>query len=224
MKTFVMGDIHGAAKAIPQCFERSGFDPKTDELIFLGDVADGYPETREAVDLLLECENLVHILGNHDDWFRTWVRTDGAWTQPLWTQQGGYATLKSYGMDVQNVSPEQRTYLESAVHYHIRGDDVFVHAGFQRDPREEDAGVLMWDRDLWRTGFMYEGQTPRDLGFKRVFLGHTQSVNHPRLTDGIWNLDSAAGYDGKLTIMDVDTEEFWQSDPTPDLYGGVQGR
>lgn len=30
MKTFVMGDIHGAYKALIQCIERSGFDKEKD--------------------------------------------------------------------------------------------------------------------------------------------------------------------------------------------------
>ncbi len=40
-KTYAMGDVHGAHKAVIQCLERSGFDKKKDELILLGDIADG---------------------------------------------------------------------------------------------------------------------------------------------------------------------------------------
>jgi len=32
------------------------------------------------------------------------------------------------------------------------------------------------------------------------------------------------GWSGKFTIMDVTTKEYWQSDLTPDLYGGTPGR
>ena len=44
MKTYAIGDIHGAYKALIQCFERSKFDYKNDRLIVMGDVCDGYPE------------------------------------------------------------------------------------------------------------------------------------------------------------------------------------
>ncbi|MEK6563466.1 MAG: hypothetical protein AABZ65_00350 [Candidatus Omnitrophota bacterium] len=37
----------------------------------------------------------------------------------------------------------------------------------------------------------------------------------------VWNIDTGAGWSGKLTIIDVDTKEYWQSDLTPDLYGGT---
>jgi len=35
---------------------------------------------------------------------------------------------------------------------------------------------------------------------------------------GLWNLDQGAGYIGKLSIIDVDTKEFWQSDKAEELY------
>jgi len=31
-------------------------------------------------------------------------------------------------------------------------------------------------------------------------------------------MDTGAGWSGKLTIMDIDTNEFWQSDVVKDLY------
>ncbi len=45
-KTFVIGDIHGAYRALRQCLERSTFDFEKDRLICLGDVCDGWPETK----------------------------------------------------------------------------------------------------------------------------------------------------------------------------------
>jgi len=38
MRTLVGGDIHGACKALLQCFKRVGFDYERDRLIVLGDV------------------------------------------------------------------------------------------------------------------------------------------------------------------------------------------
>ena len=37
----------------------------------------------------------------------------------------------------------------------------------------------------------------------------------------VWNLDTGAGWSGKLTIMDVNSKEYWQADLTPDLYDGT---
>lgn len=51
MRTFVLGDIHGAAKALEQCFERSEFDKKNDLLIQLGGVVDRHDEVFECVEI-----------------------------------------------------------------------------------------------------------------------------------------------------------------------------
>jgi serine/threonine protein phosphatase 1 len=34
----------------------------------------------------------------------------------------------------------------------------------------------------------------------------------------VWNIDTGAGWSGKLTIMNVDTKEYWQSDLISELY------
>ena len=40
----------------------------------------------------------------------------------------------------------------------------------------------------------------------------------------IFNLDTGAGWDGKLTIMDIDTLRYWQSDNVKTLYKDERGR
>lgn len=75
-KIIVMGDVHGAYKALVQCLERSGFDYEKDTLIQLGDIVDGYPDSYECVEELLKIENLIAIKGNHDGWFDLFIKTD----------------------------------------------------------------------------------------------------------------------------------------------------
>ncbi len=67
MRTFVIGDIHGAYKALVQVLERAGFDYENDKLISLGDVTDGWSETAESIEELMKIKNLVYIKGNHDE-------------------------------------------------------------------------------------------------------------------------------------------------------------
>jgi serine/threonine protein phosphatase 1 len=40
----------------------------------------------------------------------------------------------------------------------------------------------------------------------------------------VWNIDTGAGFHGKLTALDISTKEFWQSDPVPALYPNEKGR
>ena len=81
---------------------------------------------------------------------------------------------------------------------------------------------------------------------KEVFIGHTTTGNwlvKPHLPEyqyseqpkqgriitpmnrcNVWNLDTGGGYEGRLTIMDIDTKEFWQSDNMKTLYPNERGR
>ena len=56
MRTLVIGDIHGAIKALTQVLERADIQP-TDHLIFLGDYADGWSQTPEVLDFLISYQH-----------------------------------------------------------------------------------------------------------------------------------------------------------------------
>lgn len=81
---------------------------------------------------------------------------------------------------------------------------------------------------------------------KEIFIGHTTTGNwivKPHLPEykykeqpkqgrivipmnrcNIWNMDTGGGFEGRLTIMDIDTKEFWQSDDLRTLYPNEKGR
>ena len=40
----------------------------------------------------------------------------------------------------------------------------------------------------------------------------------------IWNVDTGAAFNGRLTLLDTDNKNYWQSDPLPELYAGEKGR
>ena len=94
MRRMVLGDVHGAHKAMLQCFERSHFDRENDLLICLGDVADSWPEVPECFNELEKIKNMVYVMGNHDEWLLEWFKYGR--TPHIWTSQGGQATLNAY--------------------------------------------------------------------------------------------------------------------------------
>lgn len=104
---------------------------------------------------------------------------------------------------------------------------AFVHAGYTHPKGlgHEDPYIYMWTRELWEKHAMIPSQSiPKLLKpYDKIFIGHTQTIDwdetKPMLRYNTWNLDTGAGHPkGKLTIMNVDTEEYWQSDLTTDLY------
>lgn len=46
------------------------------------------------------------------------------------------------------------------------------------------------------------------------------NTNKPMKAAHIYNLDAGAGGNGRLTIMDTATKQFWQSDPVMESTGG----
>jgi len=228
MKTFVIGDIHGTYKALVQCLKRSGFDHSRDRLIVLGDVCDGYPDAKQCFDELLKVKNLDFILGNHDFWARGWA-TRGI-KEDVWLTQGGDSTVASYG---DGGMPPAHVELLKNAHPWLEWDNkLFVHGGL--DPAkplfEQSLETLIWDRNLindaWKR--FLRGEDRRYTRFAEIFLGHTPTqlfnFSEPLKACNIWDMDTGAGWAGKLTIMDTHTKEYWQSDSVQLLYPGAVPR
>jgi len=262
MKTYVIGDIHGAYKSLQQCLSKVNFDYDKDTLIQLGDITDGWSEVYEIVEELLKIKNLHAIRGNHDAGFKTWL-SDG--DHPTSWLQGGDGTLKSYckhlerqyigrhGGYTTDLLPKDlpeshfNFFMFKQKPYHIDSDNrLYVHGGLNRHHPIDNTiynneDVLMWDRDFWMAALSYGQVEPGDEiaypkrgkfkvngDFKDIFLGHTATISwktdKPINAANVWNLDTGAGFHGKLTIMNVETKEYWQSDLVKDLYIGETGR
>lgn len=227
MRTFVLGDIHGAYKALKQCFKKAEFDHETDQLIFLGDVCDGWPEVYEATNELIKIKNLTFIIGNHDEWALSWAKT--GYAPEIWLAQGGVATIESYS---RNFPSDHIRLLSQAKEYHIDEKKLFVHGGIKpfQEPEEQDRSVFLWDREL-----VYLALEKKELNdevqitrFKEIYVGHTPTTNFgyeiPVHACEVWLMDTGAGWSGRLSMIDVESKEIFQSDPVPELYPNHKGR
>lgn len=237
MGRFVIGDIHGAYKALLQVIQMSDISYKDDQLICLGDVADSWSEVPECFNELLKFKNLVYIIGNHDIWLRNYFKKGS--TPYIWTSQGGYATINAYERygDMRLVKKHHKL-LDKALPYYVSDDNkLFVHGGFNwHEPIEEQAEYdIAWDRDLFITASMWQKQADRGQSlitiknFDAIFIGHTTTSYYfkdlkPVHVSNVWNLDQGAGWEGKLTLMNIDTKEYWQSDLVSSLYPNEHGR
>ena len=228
MCTFVLGDSHGGYRALLQCFERSKFNKEKDTLICLGDVCDGWSEVRELIDELLTVKNLIFVIGNHDYWALEWMNSG---EKPMvWVSQGGQHTLEAYGSNPENVPLAHRQLLRTGnVCYMDEQKRLFVHGGIDNNKSlaKQDIHEVMWDRDMWMNARKKHNQKRnykygRNCGAEEIFIGHTSTTfvgkTVPTKFCNIWNLDTGGGWEGKLSIMDVDTHEYWQSDFVSKLY------
>lgn len=244
MRTFGIGDIHGAPKALKQALQRSPSNPGIDKFIFLGDYVDGWSESAELIQYLIELkrmmgDRMILIRGNHDCWAHDYLHRGDA--PMIWTQQGGQATIDSYIRTEYLVNEEHRKFFRDLKDWYIDEENrLFIHGGFdyKSGPFPEsalypvNAGTTAkechWDRSLLacaKSG-VHSQEMPKALRqFKEVYIGHTATSSHlPENYCNLWNIDSGCGWHGKLTIMDIDTKEYWQSDFVKDLYPDEKGR
>ena len=220
MKRFVIGDIHGQVEALKLCLDRSGFDKENDLLICLGDICDRDNQVKESFDELLSIRNLEYVMGNHDMWLYDWAK-DGH-IDPDWLKNGGKQTIESYGSKL--VTPKHIDLFEKAHDYYLTNDNkLFVHAGIdtRKTLESQSEDDLYWDRDfIFKAMDMVDDKHVHNItGFDEVYIGHTPTTalgdmysEAPIQIKEVWMMDTGAGHGGKLTIMDIDTKEYWQSD------------
>lgn len=238
--TFVIGDIHGGLKALQQVLARANVTIN-DQLIFLGDYVDGWSETPAVLDFLIDLSttySCVFMQGNHEEMLLKWLKKED--DNELWRFHGGEATVQAY----QNISlcviEKHIAFLEKLNEYYVDSENrLFVHAGFTHlkgASFEYFRGMLWWDRTLWETAMAVDGNLsvesvryPQRLKlYKEIYVGHTPVIRFgasaPMNFANVWNVDTGAAFTGKLSILNVATKEYWQSDTLPDLYPAEKGR
>jgi len=239
-RTIVIGDIHGGLKALKQVVDRTILQ-RDDHLIFLGDYVDGWSESAQVIEYLIGLNrkhNCRFIKGNHDIWCEEWLM--GGDPDETWLLHGGQATLKSYEFLSSHERKTHLEFFERMPNYHIDAfNRLFVHAGFSsmHGPiREHFASNFSWDRTLWEMALAVDDRIEKDserypqrlLLFREIYIGHTPTTNYgvdmPMQACNVWNIDTGAAFNGKISALNIDTAECWQSDIVQHLYPNEKGR
>ena len=239
-RTLVIGDIHGGLRALHQVLERANVTTK-DTLIFLGDYVDGWSESPQVLDYLIalgQKQSCIFIRGNHDELALHWLQNHHH--NPLWFQHGGEATVLAYGNVEELTKQKHIDFLLNLVNYHLDTDNrLFVHAGFTNMngvTHEYFPKMFYWERTLWETVLALDKSMKTDdlyypkrlTLYKEIYIGHTPVTRIDKTTPvqmaNVWNIDTGAAFLGPLTLLDVDTKEYWQSDALPILYPDEKGR
>lgn len=233
MATYAIGDIHGQLTAFEQCLERCSFDFDQDQLICLGDIADRGPNTYGCFERLLTIKNLIYTLGNHDKWFLDWLNEPEQLNRN-WLIQGGRETLESYqGKPIENVKLHHALLQSAKLFYIDKQSRLFLHGGFEegntlRETESTKPMEFYWNRSLWKRAVLQDVNISFQLDEDSpvyendIFIGHYNTrITFPDLKpvrmQNVWNLDQGVAYGGKLTIMNVDTYDYWQSDLITDI-------
>jgi len=106
--------------------------------------------------------------------------------------------------------------------YYIDDDNdiIFTHGGFDKEVRviDQASSMFQWDRELVTQAMSCSpGQKLKTQdGFSEIYIGHTPTIywgiTEPISKGGLINIDTGSGKGGPLTIMDIETKQYWQSD------------
>ncbi len=239
-RTLVIGDIHGALKALEQVIAQLDLQ-SDDRLVFLGDYVDGWSQSAQVIDYLIALgkkQDCLFIKGNHDAWCESWLRD--ATPDTTWLQHGGQATVDSYHAFSAAQKKAHLAFFDAMQLYHV--DDLqrlFIHAGFASmhgPAKEHYVTNYSWDRTLWEMALVVDARIERSSKrypkrlklFHEIYIGHTPTLNYdvdiPMSACNVWNVDTGAGFLGKLSALDADNKQVWQSDRVTALYPGEKGR
>ncbi|MDA3613290.1 metallophosphoesterase family protein [Polluticaenibacter yanchengensis] len=240
MSTYAIGDIHGGLKALEEVLLLAPIS-KEDTLIFLGDYVDGWSQSAQVVSFLMDLSRQYHcifIKGNHDNWCEDWLRNGKP--NDSWLRHGGISAMASYHDYSEQEKMAHLHWFEALRLFYI--DDkkrLFIHAGFTsiHGPEHEfKHPVFSWDRTLWEVALTMDKRIKKDSLlypkrlklFEEIFIGHTPTLYYnsslPLNGCNVWNIDTGAAFTGPLTIMNVDTKEYWQTEPVYKLYPNELGR
>lgn len=66
MYTYIIGDVQGCYVELQKLLELIHFDPKSDRLGFVGDLINRGPQSLETLRFIMQLQNPLIVLGNHD--------------------------------------------------------------------------------------------------------------------------------------------------------------
>lgn len=240
MRTLAIGDIHGGLRGLTQLLERAKV-AKDDQLIFVGDYVDGWSESAQVIQFLIELaktNDCIFIKGNHDVWCEDWLRTNQA--DSVWLAHGGQGTVESYASFSNEEKKQHLYFFDDMSLYHIDDNNrLFIHAGFTSMDgvqKERNFRNFYFDRTLWEMAVTMDNRIKKDSElypnrlkhYSEIYIGHTPTINFyrdkPMHAINVWNIDTGAAFTGKLSAIDIDTKEIFQSDTLKDLYPNEQGR
>jgi serine/threonine protein phosphatase 1 len=203
MITVAIGDVHGMHKLlkkllreIASCVNRHP-NMKAYKLIFLGDLIDRGPKSRQVVRRVrqLEGEGAICLRGNHEDLMVRYLADPCA--SQTFLMHGGAETLRSYKGYKEEFDDDRRwmSFLPTSYEDQLR---IFVHAGIKpgRSLADQEDYTKMWIRKEFLD---FPGQFP-----KYVVHGHTptyeETYSHvPVISDNRCNLDTGSCFGGSLS-------------------------
>ena len=218
MRTIIIGDIHGCHSALQQLLDRMKPEPGRDRLVFLGDLFDRGPDSREVFLYIRQLASVygndfVLLLGNHEDYLlekRLTLRQ-----KMIWEAVGRQATVRSFsgaGERMEDAAPWLRDHCQL---YWKADQFQCVHAGILVDPLEvndqytlvHDHGIVLENKyagPLTITGHIALEKATWFAGDGETVIELEDDTAYSLPDTGIICIDTGCGKGGRLTAMVID--------------------
>ena len=81
------------------------------------------------------------------------------------------------------------------------------------------------DKRILKDSILYPNRLKH---YNEIYIGHTPTINfkedQPMNAVNVWNVDTGAAFTGKLSAINIDTKEVFQSDEVMTFYPEETGR
>lgn len=240
-RNLILGDIHGQYSMMMKVLDKACFDPQSDVLYTTGDIADKGPDSASVIAFLFSLPDCRMVMGNHDVWLENylvtgrapeiWLRDNGGQaTVKSFEKLKTTDTAKAiFGRWLSSTpfcrADEKYIIVHAGISDRYDAEDVEAISRLKRGRYEtgswfSDKKDFIWDRTYITSAIEYEekGRIGKDMRQpldteKTIFVGHTP-LKAPFFSERyhLRAVDTGAGHaGGYLTLMDMDTGEWWKS-------------
>lgn len=229
-RNLIVGDIHGCLSKLEKALENANFDILNDNLYSLGDLTDRGEENVNLLYYLMSLPNFNMVIGNHDLWLLDYLLNGNIDSD--WYKNGGYITIDEF--DKRNITNEEKKRIGEWLRKFpaiISTDNALImHGGpyiFSREQLERYALEIITPEDpydfecptysvIWDRQYLKAAAQGYDVFLdtpKKIFIGHTPVLKpvYYKKSNLILLDTSINKMKGYITVMDMDTLEFWTS-------------
>ena len=227
-RLLVVGDIHGNWEKFKSLYDKIGFDPEKDLIVFLGDYLDRGDEPVPVMEWVMEHygqKNMIFLRGNHEQMFYDAVLdlqvNENNRSIGLWLSNGGNTTcegIKNSGKSNELISNWLNLVAKLPLYTEIIINDKtywFMHANCNPNLpiSKQTEGDLLWNRTLAQMPKLHNGEQTIVLGHTPVqFLG--LEAKPQWFQNGKLVLMDTGSFleEGKISCADLLSGKIYQSD------------
>ena len=168
---WVVGDVHGYFETLQELLKKLDYTDD-DVIIFMGDLIDKGPNSKEVFELVTKADNFFSIRGNHEEMLRLSLtpKYKGR-MKKSWLKYGGTETLKSINPDKEKAIIEAKKWIPVIEKFPtelVLDNFRLVHAGYNplKSLEEQSNRDMMWNRDIFTSGNIFDME-------RQIIVGHT---------------------------------------------------